>query len=244
MVKELPKLDKVFFKDARKKDEAAVLLLMRKTGIRVGSERDTLAEKKAYGATTLTSKHVKINDDTVMLSFVGKKGVKIRQKIQDKELADALRPRAAKGGKLFDTSDSRVRDYLHANDGKFHPKDLRTIKALEISLETIHKLSDPKNAKEFAKARNAVGDAVAKALGNTRTVALNSYIPPEVFSKWKFQGAKKSHGLLSLKSVTVAVSELEAWADSIHYQLADGSWDDAQPEEWWDTPETREDDDE
>jgi len=185
LIKELPAIDKSIRRDASTKDEAAVLLLMRKTGIRIGSERDTKAEKQAYGASTLRAEHVKIAGDKVTLAFTGKKGVDIRLEVKDKELVEVLRSRMEKGGKLFDTDDTRVRDYMHSIDGKFKPKDLRTIKAADVALQTMKGMSSPKSQAEFKKFRNAIGDAVAAKLGNTRAVALASYVPPEVFSPWK-----------------------------------------------------------
>ncbi len=243
LIKELPKIDSAVSKDAPHKDEAAVLLLMRKTGIRIGSETDTKAEKQAYGATTLTKDHVKIHGDTVTLSFVGKKGVQIDQSIKDKELAAVLSARLSKkkgGEKIFDTTDAKVREYLHSKDGVFKPKDLRTVKAAEIALSTLKTIPEPKSEREFAKARNAVGDAVSSVLGNTRSVALSAYIPPEVFAGWKSK--------LGIKSAVGDVqSELEEWADSIHYAGSgpDGEWDDdpSLSEEWWDVPNTQKDPD-
>jgi DNA topoisomerase-1 len=236
LVEELPKIDTIISRDAPKKDEAAVLLLMRKTGIRIGSERETGADKQAYGATTLLSKHVKISGDKVTLSFVGKKGVNIHQVIEDKELASVLKSRISRGGKVFDTTDGKVRDYLHANDGKFKAKDLRTVKALEVSLSTIKKIPVPKNTRDYTKARNSVGDAVSKVLGNTRSVALASYIPPEVFSGWSSKlGIKEQSKLF--------INELSSWVDSIHYSMPNGKWEDELEIEWWDIPETQQDED-
>jgi hypothetical protein len=100
-------------------------------------------------------------------------------------------------------------------------------------------IPEPKNAKEFAKARNMVGDKVSEKLGNTRAVALASYVPPEVFSGWKSK--------LGIKSMAddAAYGELLEWANSVHYADRDGTWDDdpARDKNWWDVPETQEDPD-
>jgi len=42
----------------------------------------------------------------------------------------------------------------------------------------------PTTKKEYQKSRNAVGDFVAVKLGNTRSMALGSYIMPSVFDEW------------------------------------------------------------
>jgi DNA topoisomerase I len=238
-VRELPKIDRAIAADAGSREEAACLMLIRKTGIRIGSEHDTGAEKQAYGASTLTAKQVKVQGDTVKLKFVGKKGVDISLKVKDQQLATILAARVAKGGKLFDTDDAKVRDYLHSIDGPFKVKDFRTAKAAEVALQAVRSMPEPRNAKEFAKARNAVGDAVAAKLGNTRSVALSSYVPPEVFSAWKSR--------LGVKSAVGTNSNLLVdWVESIHYGgLESGAWDDSPMlgDGWWDTPETQHDPD-
>jgi hypothetical protein len=38
---------------------------------------------------------------------------------------------------------------------------------------------------DFAKARNRIGDQVSKMLGNTRNMALDSYIDPTVLMEWE-----------------------------------------------------------
>ncbi len=185
-VDELPKLESIFRKDLTgpNSDEAAVLLLMRRTGFRIGSDTDTKTEHEALGATTLTNKNVKVNGDKLTFDFIGKKGVRIKQSIVDPELASIIGPKLQQKGRLFKTSDSKVRDYLHANDGQFKPKDMRTVVAAETALKAIEKVKAPKNAKEEKKAKLAVAKVVAEKLGNTPSVALKSYIPPEIFSIW------------------------------------------------------------
>lgn len=189
-VKELPKITKKLNKelqaeeDTVQKEAAAVLLLMRKTGFRIGSERDTQTEHEALGATTLTDENVQIEGDTIKFDFIGKKGVKIEQEIEDPELVNLLSPRLGKG-KLFNATDVQVRDYLHSISKGFKPKDMRTVVAAETALEAIKGIKAPKTEKEFKKARTEVGKIVSQKLGNTPSVALASYIPPEVFSSWQ-----------------------------------------------------------
>ena len=170
--------------DSVKKEAAAVLLLMRKTGFRIGSERDTKTEHEALGATTLTDENVQIEGDRIRFDFIGKKGVKIEQEVEDPELAIILSTRLGKG-KLFGVTDVQVRDYLHSISRGFKPKDMRTVVAAESALEAIKNIEAPTSEKEYKRARAEVGKAVARKLGNTPTVALASYIPPEVFIPWQ-----------------------------------------------------------
>ena len=62
-------------RDLATRDSAAALRLIMSTGLRPGSDDDTGAEKKAYGATTLEGRHVVGEGDEMRLQFVGKKGV-------------------------------------------------------------------------------------------------------------------------------------------------------------------------
>ena len=190
LLKELPILEKRIRKtldgpDGPEKEAAGALLLIRKMGFRIGSETDTKTEHKALGATTLTADNVHIKDDDVTFDFIGKKGVRIQQHVKDAGLAKLLAPRVAKGGKLFDTSDAATRDYLHSIDGVFKPKDFRTLKAAELALGAIKSLPEPANEKQFKKLRSEVAKVVAAKLGNTPSVALKSYIPPEIFLPWR-----------------------------------------------------------
>lgn len=191
--KELPALRATIVKDMRSEDldvrePAAVLNLIDKTGFRIGSTGETLAEKQAYGASTLEARHVKVDLDKVSFRFVGKKGVDISKTINDPELAKELRGRLeGKGRKdrLFETSDGQVRSYMNEKASDFSPKDFRTRHANAIALSIIAKGRVPKSDKEFKKARREVGEKVARYLGNTHTVALKSYINPAVFAQWE-----------------------------------------------------------
>lgn len=190
LVAKIPKLEKAIKKSllgsGADHEAACALFLIRRSGFRVGSEVDRGTEHKALGATTLTAKNVKIDGYDVKFDFIGKHGVNIKQTIRDPELAKLLKPRVKRGGRLFDTDEHKLSDYLHRNLGKnFKTKDLRTLNALEVAQETIDRMPVPKNEKEFKKARLEVGKAVAEKLGNTPTVALSSYVDPAVFLPWK-----------------------------------------------------------
>ena len=105
----------------------------------------------------------------------------------DKGVADMLRPRVAAGGQLFDTNDGKVRDYLQSIPGaeNFKTKDFRTWNGTNTAIKTIAKMDAPTTEAEYKTARLIVGDAVSKHLGNTRTVALKSYIDPIVWKPWQ-----------------------------------------------------------
>lgn len=177
--------------DSRTKENAAVLRLINHTGIRPGGEGDTGAEKQAYGATTLLGQHIVRTGGEVRLQFVGKKGVDLDIPVKDASLAKDLLSRAGsagRDGRVFATDSGSLRDYVHSKDGgSFKPKDFRTAKAAEVAISTIDKMSRPKTVGEYKKAVREVAKVVSSQLGNTPTVALQSYIPPAVFSKWRIK---------------------------------------------------------
>jgi len=133
-------------KDPEIRESASVTKLIMSTGIRPGSERDTGAVKKAYGATTLEGRHVIQDKDGVRLAFVGKKGKSLSIPIRDKEVIDMVIQRARSAGpdgKLFNVDDNRLRDYTHTLDGgKFKTKDFRTLLGTRTAIDKIKYLKN------------------------------------------------------------------------------------------------------
>jgi len=169
------------------KTSADILSLIASTGLRTGSTRDTKADKQAYGATTLLGRHVFSTPRGVRLKFTGKKGVPRSVLVKDEKLANMLlkRKRAAgKKGRLFSVSAGTVQKYARSLDGgKFMPKDFRTMLGTESAVNLLSSARPARDEQDYRKKVNAIGDKVAKILGNTRKVALQSYIDPTVFGK-------------------------------------------------------------
>ena len=179
-------------RDEMTKEHAHVLSLMISTGIRPGSERDTGADKQAYGATTLQGQHVITENGQTRLRFVGKKGVDLDIPIEDEAVAKMLQHRAIEAGpngKLFPkTTDGSLRRYTsQLTNGQAKPKDFRTLVGTSTAMKIMQTMNSPTNAKEYKKAVMAVAKQVASKLGNTATIALNSYIAPQVFDGWKIK---------------------------------------------------------
>jgi DNA topoisomerase-1 len=185
--------------DPAKAEEADCLHLIMETGIRPGSDRDTKAEKQAFGATTLRGEHVKQTDSGVRLQYVGKKGVDLDIPISDPETARMLVDRAERAGvsgRLFDTDSHTLLAYTHTlGSGSFKTKDFRTLVGTSMAKTEIAKMPKPATKTAFKKQVSAVAKAVASKLGNTPSVALKSYIAPEVFAPWQSetQDTAKAH---------------------------------------------------
>lgn len=214
MMKVVDKLDSYLEENAVDNDDAAAILLMRELGMRPDTGTPG-AEYKSYGALTLEKRHVRVsNGGKVTIEFrPGKKkgpdyiededGKKIKNPATwitmtstNPVLADMIRERLERYNGLsnntpiLNTNSGRVNKLLKEVLGgdEFKAKDLRTMKANVLALEIISKRKRPalpRTLAEYKKWRNAVGDEVAEALGNTRTMALNSYINPVVFASWE-----------------------------------------------------------
>ena len=168
---------------------AAAVRLMLLTGMRPGSENDTGAEKKAHGATNLRKSHVQVDGDTLHYSFGAKDGVTITGQVTDAALANFATDQLERDGeRLFDTDETKARAFIKSiAGGEYKSKDLRTYVANKLADETVASVGIPKTEKDRRKAINFVGDVVSKQLGNTRAMALSSYIRPDAFAAWRLE---------------------------------------------------------
>lgn len=193
--KVLPLARKRIAKDLRRPelDEQKVLAIclqvMQKTLIRVGNE----AYKQLYGSyglSTLKDKHVKINGNTMKLSFVGKKGVKQEVILNDKTLSRLVKKcRDIPGQDLFQyytngnehkpVDSGRINNYIKEITGSdFTAKDFRTWGG---TLEALRQLAICNSVAEDTSKKKVIVtvlDCVAGKLGNTRAVCKSSYVYP------------------------------------------------------------------
>lgn len=183
----------------RVKDKAIseCLQLMLATGIRPGSESDTKAKEKAYGATTLQADHVVKKGKQIFLQFTGKDGVQHNHEITDPKLKKMLENRKKSAtfngwnggkGQLFDIDDGDIRKALKPLGLK--PKDLRTICAMRAAKQQLKSIPPTDDPKEFIKIVNQVCDHVCDILGNRREETFRSYIAPTVWQEWSPNGLK------------------------------------------------------
>ena len=172
------------------RDSADCLSLIMKMGVRPGSDDDTGAKVKAYGATTLEGRHVVETPEGVSLRFVGKKGVSLDLPVHDQTLATMLMQRANSAGahgKLFAaTNNKALLDHTHSlNGGGFKTKDFRTYVGTVSAYDLVQGSPKPTTMAEYKKRVMDVARQVSKKLGNTPVIALQSYINPAVFAEWR-----------------------------------------------------------
>jgi DNA topoisomerase-1 len=179
------RIESRLIQDRHTSEEAAVLYMITKTGFRIGSNNDTKAKVKAYGATTLQGRHISVKGDSITFTFVAKKGTKAHKTITDSFLAKKFK--GIKGDTpLFKTDDYKVTKYLKGIPlGRpYSPKDFRMYFGTQAAIRKINELPEPTSEKEFKAFRNAVGDYAAQELCNTRKVALGSYVSPVLFDQY------------------------------------------------------------
>jgi DNA topoisomerase IB len=173
------------------REEADAAWLMQVQATRPGSDRDTLAKVKAYGATTLRAEHVVPTPEGVRLQFVGKEGISHDHLIRDENLGKMLLERKAtaneRGGRLFSTNDTKVRNFVGTlGGGGFSSKNFRTSAATRLAAEKVAADHTPsKSLAEHKKRVMSVAKEVSGLLGNRPAQALMSYIHPSVFHAWR-----------------------------------------------------------
>lgn len=180
----------------REKVLAAVVALMEKTSIRIGSG---LYEKMygSFGLTTLKNKHVNIRGSHVKFTFKGKKGIDHDISIKSKKLATIVRHCLDIPGKeLFqyynDDNEKQsidsgmVNDYIrNVIEGDFTAKDFRTWAGTVQALIAFRDTAPAASPTEAKKIIVEVLDKVARHLGNTRTVCRKYYVHPCLFELYE-----------------------------------------------------------
>jgi DNA topoisomerase IB len=158
---------------------------------RVGSDRYA-RENHHYGLTTLQLSQVVVRDGHAVFDYVGKAGKRQRLSVADPDAVEvlaALRRRRSGPPELIAFRGARGWSRVHREDvnnflrclsgGPFSAKEYRTWNATVIAAVALA-------AQRPVAARAAVlaSRPVAEALGNTPSVARQSYIDPRVFQRY------------------------------------------------------------
>jgi len=205
-------------KDINDSEEALVLYLIAKTGFRIGSNAETLADVKAIGASTLRCSHISIDGNRIAFDFVGKKGIRVNKVLKDNFLARHIAGRCSNvtDNQIFKTTDNKIRLYLNSisSDFRFTVKDFRTYLGTLTAFRKIKAMPIPQNIRELKRYKKEVGKTVANELGNSPTIALNSYVAPEVFCVWEANSP-----LLEKKAAVNYASLKSEFFECVHYDL-------------------------
>lgn len=177
-------------------DEAAIIYLMEQTAFRIGrpgtkskkkgkkvtsEDFDESGEKITYGASTILSKHVNVDGDSVVFNFPAKGGVQIPDKtIEDPKLAKIISDRLDKNKpeeSLFKADHQQTRQYLQRTVGKeYILHDIRTLKATEKALEYVTGQETPTTKDEFDELVRGAAIAASDFLHNEPVMAMGTYV--------------------------------------------------------------------
>ena len=171
------------------REAALVAYLIFETGMRPGTGADALAAVQSYGATTLELRHVFPAAKGVRLKFIGKKGVPQNILVTNPYLAELILARKRAGTNcrqnLFNCG-TLVNQYIAGlGTGEYTAKDFRTMRGTKLALELLgNRKRLPRTKAGRKKVMNTALDAVAKFLGNTRTVSKGSYVDPVILERF------------------------------------------------------------
>ena len=175
----------------RNKVIATIVQLLEKSMIRIGNE-EYVKQNGSFGLTTLRDKHVRVKGGTLRFQFRGKSGVRHSVDVNDRRLARIVKQcRDLPGHELFQYLDSHrrvqsigsadINQYLRdVTDEDFTAKDFRTWSATVLAVTALRE--QPPASTKGRSEKNVITaiEAVARLLGNTRTVCRKSYVHPGV----------------------------------------------------------------
>lgn len=167
---------------------AAVVRLLDETAIRVGNECYARTNR-SYGATTLRQHHVEVDGKALQIAFRAKSGKEKKVEVTDARLNRIVRRLSdlpgqhlfqyVDGDERIPVSSDDVNRYIqHIMGDSFSAKDFRTWAASVLAFEL---LASAKGELSLAALTGGVGEY----LGNTPSMAQNSYIHPALISLTK-----------------------------------------------------------
>jgi DNA topoisomerase-1 len=193
----LPALRRVVARDLRhhgvdrSKALATAVAILDRTHLRVGGE-EYASGNGSYGLATVRSRHLTVDDDTVVFDFTGKGGTRQQAEIRDARIArivaemddmpgyEVLKYRDA-DGTVVDVRSEDVNAYIKEHVGdEFSAKDFRTWAGTVAAAVALAEVGPVEGSRARRRAVTGVVKAVAAILGNTPAVCRASYIDPRV----------------------------------------------------------------
>jgi DNA topoisomerase I len=204
LAKDLPALRARIRRDAgsrtptREAVAAAVVRLVSESFFRIGSERYA-EENRTFGISTLLKRHVEIAEGQVVFSYVGKRSIRQRQVVANRELTRLVkRHLASPGTRLFRYQEDGkwrnltardVNAYLHETLGvPFSAKDFRTWGGTLRAATVLAELGPAKSPTEAKRNVMTAMRLVAAELGNTPAICRASYVHPIVIARYLDDG--------------------------------------------------------
>lgn len=197
----LPKIRKRVAKDlatpglSRDKILATVVRLLETTLIRVGNE-EYARTNESFGLTTMRDRHVKVNGHSLRFEFRGKSGIRHAVDLTDGRLARIVKEsQDLPGYELFQYIDGQgarrsidsadVNAYLQRIAGQdFTAKDFRTWAGTVLAAQALQECTSFQSTAQAKRNVVSAIEAVAKRLGNTKTVCRKCYVHPEIMNAY------------------------------------------------------------
>jgi DNA topoisomerase-1 len=179
----------------REKVMAAVVTLLERTQMRVGSD-EYARENRSFGLTTLRDRHASVRGGTITFAFAGKSGREHELSLADQRLARIVsRLQELPGQRLFQyVDDDGVRRSVASDDVNAY---LREISGADVTAKDFRTwagtvlaawaLAEFREFDSEAQARRNVVRAVervAERLGNTPAVSRSSYVHPAIIDAY------------------------------------------------------------
>lgn len=178
---------------------ATVVRLIGRAFFRVGSERYAV-QNRTFGLVTLKKKHLEIQGQDLVFTYVGKQRKDQRRVVADTPLVEIVRQiLELPGSRLFryldeegkprDVTASAVNAYLRRIAGeRYTSKDLRTFGGTVRAATVLADIGPAATATEARRNVVLCCRLVASELGNTPAVARSAYIHPTVLQRYEAEG--------------------------------------------------------
>jgi len=204
-------LDRGLYKRTEYAQCAWAILIMMKTGIRVGNEKSSEGymcinaysdnfkrQIKTYGVITILKEHCQIKNykrrdyRELILSFAGKKNVEQTLIVGNKKLIDAfiwLTHPKENNQKVLDVTHYDLTKFVKRHlGGKFTIKDIRTAKVNKLFIQNVAGSSEGiifSKKSEVNKYMGSVIELTAEEIGHTKGVCKSAYVSPHLFNYYK-----------------------------------------------------------
>jgi DNA topoisomerase-1 len=172
---------------------AIALRLISESLFRPGSEK-YVRENGSFGITTLRKKHVRLDADGAVFTYLGKSSKKQRQHIVNEELVKLIaRLQRSPGPRLFryrtgkrwaDLNARTLIAYLRDHIGPFAVKDFRTWGGTLRAATVLAEIGPAKSPTEARRNLALAMRIVSSELGNTPAICRSSYVHPMVLARY------------------------------------------------------------
>jgi len=182
----------------RRRALAAAFRMLDQGSLRVGSERYA-SEHGSRGLSTLLCAHAHVSGDDIELSFPGKSGQEWSSSIHDADLSSVIAGMKRRGptARLLSFRPTRGADWepLSAEDinayvkeragDEFTAKDFRTLHGTVAAAIDLAETGPQSSETKRKRAVSHAVKAASEVLGNTPTVARQSYVDPRLLDAYQ-----------------------------------------------------------